>query len=144
MWFLGLETMLAVTEPHILKELLLNKNGIITKDIEFFKKLSPLLGKGLVTTSGKEWALHRRIVSPAFLNDSIKVTRSFMLSSISISIQLKFDFPPCINPYHAHFIFQWPTNTSAIKCCPCRLNNDSNLMVLSKIIQYLNDVIICV
>ena len=78
MWFLGSKTVVTVTEPHILKELLLDKNGVMTKDIVLSKKLSPLLSKGLVATGGEEWALHRRIVSPAFHHDRVKVSRSFL------------------------------------------------------------------
>ena len=86
MWFLGPDTMLTITEPHILKELLLNKNGILTKGIEHLNKLTPVMGKGLVTTTGKEWALHRRIVSPAFHHDRIKVSRSFILPLFKMKV----------------------------------------------------------
>jgi hypothetical protein len=33
----------------------------------------PVIGKGLVTTDGEEWALHRRIVNPAFHHEKLKV-----------------------------------------------------------------------
>jgi cytochrome P450 len=32
-----------------------------------------VLGKGLVTTTGEEWALHRQIVNPAFHQEKLKV-----------------------------------------------------------------------
>jgi cytochrome P450 len=32
-----------------------------------------VLGKGLVTTPGEEWALHRQIVNPAFHQEKLKV-----------------------------------------------------------------------
>ncbi|KAH8946432.1 hypothetical protein BDL97_12G095100 [Sphagnum fallax] len=37
-----------------------------------FKFLSELIGKGLVTTNGEEWALHRQIVNPAFHQGKLK------------------------------------------------------------------------
>ena len=74
--------MLTVTEPHIVNELLLDKNGIVAKDMQILKKSSPL-----VMIGGKEWVLYCRIVSPAFHHDKIKVSRSFMLPIISISFK---------------------------------------------------------
>jgi cytochrome P450 len=37
------------------------------------KYSTPVIGKGLVTTDGEEWALHRRIVNPAFHHEKLKV-----------------------------------------------------------------------
>jgi hypothetical protein len=37
------------------------------------KSTMPVIGKGLVTTDGEEWALHRRIVNPAFHHEKLKV-----------------------------------------------------------------------
>lgn len=74
MWFQGPELLLTVTQPSLLKELLLNKDGFLSRDVELGKKLETVLGKGLTFTDGEEWALHRRIVSPAFLHDRINVS----------------------------------------------------------------------
>lgn len=131
MWFLGSDTMLTVTEPHILKELLLNKNGVITKDVDLAKRLSPILDKGLVTTEGKEWALHRRIVSPAFHHDRIKVSRSFILPIISNSIQMRFGFSTMCQPlprgFHLPMAYQHLCNNR-----PYRLISDSYLIDLKQ------------
>ncbi len=37
------------------------------------KNTMPIIGKGLVTTDGEEWAFHRRIVNPAFHHEKLKV-----------------------------------------------------------------------
>ena len=56
-----------------------------------------------------------------------------------ISIQIKFYFLPCINTYHVDFVFQWPTNSGAVKSCPYRLISDSYLLIdLNRLIRYLN------
>jgi len=92
MWSYGPQTLLTVTDPQLLKQLLLNNNGIITKGSAQLKKLSPLLGKGLLTTVGEEWALHRRIVSPAFHHDRIKVQRT-------VQIPCALDSLPCVSSW---------------------------------------------
>lgn len=67
------EPMLTITDPKLVKEILLNKNGFATKNDFQLKGLTMLMGKGLVSTVGDEWSFHRRIVSPAFHHDRIKV-----------------------------------------------------------------------
>ena len=70
------EPMLTITEPKLVKEILLNKNEFATKNEFQLKGLTALMGKGLVSTVGDEWSFHRRIVSPAFHHDRIKVPKS--------------------------------------------------------------------
>ena len=76
LWWIGPEPMLTITDPEVIKEILLNKNGITTKSYRQLTALGILFGKGLVSTIGEEWSLHRRIVTPAFHHERIKVTHA--------------------------------------------------------------------
>ena len=79
--------MLTLSDPQLIKEVLLNKNGFNSKSDEQVRSLTALLGKGLVSTVGEEWSLHRRIVSPAFHHDRIKV-KNWLYTFLSPIIQL--------------------------------------------------------
>ncbi|CAL5418264.1 unnamed protein product [Camellia sinensis] len=69
-WF-GPKPRLAIAEPEMIKEVLLNKNGSFDK--VGFNPLSRLLfGQGLVGLTGDNWALHRRITSQAFNMETVK------------------------------------------------------------------------
>nr|GME06114.1 cytochrome P450 734A1-like [Ipomoea batatas]GME19391.1 cytochrome P450 734A1-like [Ipomoea batatas] len=69
-WF-GAVPRLAVAEPGLVKQILLNTDGSFEKTK--FNPLSKLLlGEGLVGLSGDKWALHRRITSRAFNLEYVK------------------------------------------------------------------------
>lgn len=65
--------MVCITEPEMVRQVLATKFG-------FYSKLPPspealaLVGKGLVYIEGAEWVRHRRVVSPAFSIDKLKVS----------------------------------------------------------------------
>ncbi|XP_020274054.1 cytochrome P450 709B1-like [Asparagus officinalis] len=63
---------LCVTDAEHVKQVLSNKFGFFAKP-KVTGALLSLLGKGLVLTDGSEWARHRRVVSPAFTMDKLKV-----------------------------------------------------------------------
>lgn len=73
MWWNGPEARLTIDDLELTKELLLNKKGFIEKGRNQLTLFRSLAGRGLVATDGEEWALHRRVVSPAFQHDKIKV-----------------------------------------------------------------------
>ncbi|CAI9116708.1 OLC1v1017933C1 [Oldenlandia corymbosa var. corymbosa] len=69
-WF-GPKPRLAIGDPDMIKEILLNVNGCYEKTK--YNPLSKLLfGEGLVGLSGEKWAVHRRITSQAFNMERIK------------------------------------------------------------------------
>ncbi|KAI9201155.1 hypothetical protein LWI28_019051 [Acer negundo] len=63
-WF-GSNPRLALSDPDMIKEVLMNRNGSFEK-IGFNPLSKPLFGDGLVGLSGDKWALHRRITNHAF------------------------------------------------------------------------------
>lgn len=51
----------------------MDKTGAYAKPQTQMILARSLVGRGVATTEGEEWALHRRVVSPAFQHDKIKV-----------------------------------------------------------------------
>ncbi len=73
LWWLGWEPTITITDLNLIKQVLPNKDHAFTKSQMMLKFMMPVIGKGLVTTDGEEWALHRRIVNPAFHHEKLKV-----------------------------------------------------------------------
>ncbi|CAK9141003.1 unnamed protein product [Ilex paraguariensis] len=66
----GSKPRLTIMDPEIVKEVLSNKLGHFGKP-----PLSPLiliLARGLTTLEGEKWAIHRRIINPAFHLEKLK------------------------------------------------------------------------
>ncbi|KAK2660495.1 hypothetical protein Ddye_007028 [Dipteronia dyeriana] len=63
-WF-GSIPRLAIFDPAMIKEVLMNTNGSFEK-IGFNPLSKPLFGDGLVMLNGNRWAFHRRIANNAF------------------------------------------------------------------------------
>ncbi|KAE9458575.1 hypothetical protein C3L33_09528, partial [Rhododendron williamsianum] len=75
-WF-GPRPRLAVSDPDMIKEVLLNTGGSFEKIP--FNPLSGLLwGRGLVGLAGEKWAVHRRIAALAFNMERVKVNTAYM------------------------------------------------------------------
>ncbi|CAN5960418.1 unnamed protein product [Sphagnum jensenii] len=72
LWWLGWEPRITITDLDLIKQVLPNKDHAFTKSQMMLKFMMPVIGKGLVTTDGEEWALHRRIVNPAFHHEKLK------------------------------------------------------------------------
>lgn len=72
LYWLGPHPALCITDAEHVKQVLANKFGFYAKPTAP-EPLHILLGKGLVLTDGEEWARHRRVVSPAFTMDKLKV-----------------------------------------------------------------------
>ncbi|KAJ6807786.1 cytochrome P450 709B2-like [Iris pallida] len=71
-WF-GAQPRLCITDTEQIKQVLSNKFGFFTKSTPNPSILA-LLGRfGLVLTEGPEWFRHRRVVSPAFTMDKLKM-----------------------------------------------------------------------
>ncbi len=71
MWWFGWQATIRIANLDLIKQVLA-KDGFTMPQIQS-KFLSELMGKGLITTEGEEWALHRQIVNPAFHQEKLKV-----------------------------------------------------------------------
>jgi cytochrome P450 len=71
MWWFGWQATIRIANLDLIKQVLA-KDGFTLPQIQS-KFLSELMGKGLITTEGKEWALHPQIVNPAFHQEKLKV-----------------------------------------------------------------------
>ncbi|KAL2459075.1 Cytochrome [Forsythia ovata] len=69
-WF-GPKPRLAIADPNLIKEILINSNGLFGKT-EFNPSSKMLFGNGLVALDGDKWAVHRKITSQAFNMERIK------------------------------------------------------------------------
>ncbi|XP_024972022.1 cytochrome P450 734A6-like [Cynara cardunculus var. scolymus] len=99
-WF-GTRPRLAVTDPEMIKEVLLNTNGWFRK-----ARVNPLVkalfGEGIVYLEGEQWAVHRKITSQAFNMERVKdmvpeivASTNSLLAEIEVKIggenRLEFD-----------------------------------------------------
>ncbi len=73
LWWFGWEPRITITNFDLIKQVLPNKEHAFTNSELKLRFSTPIIGKGLVTTDGKEWALHHQIVSPVFHHEKFKV-----------------------------------------------------------------------
>ncbi|MFS7952165.1 putative cytochrome P450 [Helianthus anomalus] len=69
-WF-GSKARLAVSDPDMIKEVLVSKSGSFGK-IRFNPVSKALFGEGLVGLEGEKWVVHRRITGQAFNMERVK------------------------------------------------------------------------
>jgi len=69
-----------ITEPELIKDVL-NKTQAFPKPDT--NPLVKLLASGLINYEGEKWHKHRRIVSPAFNLEKLKVRYEFIFSCIN-------------------------------------------------------------
>lgn len=72
MYWDGTVPSLFISDAKMVKQVLANKFGFFPRLEASGPLLSPF-GGGLVLANGEEWARHRRVVSPAFAMDKLKV-----------------------------------------------------------------------
>lgn len=60
-----------IMDPELIKEVLNNKFGHFAKPKQ--TPFTKLLAKGLANIDGEKWATHRRILTPAFHQEKLKV-----------------------------------------------------------------------
>lgn len=70
-WF-GSKPRLAVADPGMIKEILMDSDGYFGK-IKFNPSSKILLGDGVVGLEGEKWRVHRSITTHAFNMDRVKV-----------------------------------------------------------------------
>lgn len=76
-WF-GSTARLALSDPDMIKEILVNKSGSFGK-IRFNPVSKALFGEGLVGLEGEKWIVHRRITGHAFNMERVKVLYNHLL-----------------------------------------------------------------
>ncbi|KAK6926936.1 Cytochrome P450, partial [Dillenia turbinata] len=69
---LGSVKLLYVADPHLVKEVNICKSLDLGKPVYLQKDRGPLLGKGLITTSGAVWSHQRRTITPQLYMDKVK------------------------------------------------------------------------
>ncbi len=72
LWWFGWEARITITDPDLIKEVL-TKIHVFKKSQMLTRFAREVVGKGVLTTDGEEWALHRRIVNPSFHQEKLKV-----------------------------------------------------------------------
>ncbi|KAG9455248.1 hypothetical protein H6P81_008152 [Aristolochia fimbriata] len=79
----GTQPRVIVLDPEIIKDVLSNKFGHFEKSRS--NPLTKLLATGLATYEGEKWAIHRRILNPAFHLEKIKgMVPAFYSSSMEL------------------------------------------------------------
>jgi hypothetical protein len=92
-WF-GSKPRLAMSDPDMIKEILMNTGGSFEK-IPFNPQSKVLFGGGLVGLDGDKWALHRRITNQAFNMERVKVSPSILvLGSLYMFASIYYTFGP--------------------------------------------------
>ncbi|KAL4197307.1 hypothetical protein AMTRI_Chr04g187640 [Amborella trichopoda] len=69
-WF-GNKPVLCTDDPIVVKEVLMNSNGVL-ESMNFNPSVREALGRGILILNGSDWERHRRIVVPAFGVDNLK------------------------------------------------------------------------
>lgn len=69
-WF-GPKPMLAIADPDMIKEVLINTNGSFRR-LKYNPLAKMLFGGGLVGLEGDKWAFHRRVANQAFTMERVK------------------------------------------------------------------------
>lgn len=73
-WF-GFRPRLVITDPNLVKTVLLDTTGLFRKRQGGNNPLArQLIGEGLPGLDGSKWAHHRRIIAPAFNMERVKVS----------------------------------------------------------------------
>lgn len=81
-FWLGYRAVLPISNPEHVKEILSNKFGHFRK-LALRPEARDLAGESVGTLEGERWAQHRRIISPAFFVEKLKVMTPTMVACIS-------------------------------------------------------------
>jgi len=102
---------LMVTDVEMVKEIVLNTSLILGKPSFLSKDNRPLLGKGILSSSGLFWAHQRKIIAPELYLDKMKVSQVYTLYILPDKRCIKNTFSNthihfyCLNLYKFHQIF---------------------------------------
>ena len=78
MWF-GPTARLTVSDPDLIREIFSSKTELYEK-IEANPLMKQVEGNGLISLKGEKWAHHRKIITPTFHMENLKV--SFIINVI--------------------------------------------------------------
>lgn len=73
MWF-GPTPRLAVADPDLIREIFTTKSEFYEKN-EAHPLIRQLEGDGLLSLKGEKWAHHRKIITPTFHMENLKVSK---------------------------------------------------------------------
>ncbi|WP_132255811.1 cytochrome P450 [Methylobacterium segetis] len=69
--FIGRRTVF-VSDPVLIRSLLVDQAALLGREEFLTRSLSPVLGKGILTSDGERWRHQRRIATPVFRHDRIR------------------------------------------------------------------------
>lgn len=75
-WF-GPTPRIAISDPELIREVLLSRSEYFDR-YESHPLIRQLEGKGLVSLRGQKWAHHRKVLTPTFHMDNLKVQSIFL------------------------------------------------------------------
>ncbi|CAA0833047.1 cytochrome P450- family 709- subfamily B-polypeptide 1 [Striga hermonthica] len=82
----GSECQLFVTEPNMVKEILMNRGGVFPKmDMDGYA--NKLLGRALITNEGEKWSKIRKLADYTFHSESLKSMTTKMSSSVELMLE---------------------------------------------------------
>jgi cytochrome P450 len=90
LWWFGWEPRITITNLDLIKQVLSNKDHAFANSQLQLKFLTPIIAKGLVTTDGEEWVLHRQIVSPAFHHETQGINKQNISNGFDESFEKRF------------------------------------------------------
>uniref|UniRef100_A0A7C9E1E6 Unspecific monooxygenase n=1 Tax=Opuntia streptacantha TaxID=393608 RepID=A0A7C9E1E6_OPUST len=73
--------MLCIMDPDIVKEIILCSSLDLGKPPYLSKDRGPLLGQGVISSSGSIWAHQRKVISPEFYPDKVKGMLGLMVEA---------------------------------------------------------------
>ncbi|CAN1152320.1 Cytochrome P450 CYP749A22 [Linum perenne] len=84
-WY-GTRPQLVVTDPELVKEVLINREGTYPK--KFIQSYAEkFLGNGLLTSEGEKWVKTRKLANQAFHGDCLKAMIPAMVTSVEAMLQ---------------------------------------------------------
>ncbi|KAK4742698.1 hypothetical protein SAY87_000699 [Trapa incisa] len=86
MYSMGNVHLLSIIDADMVKELGLCTSLILGKPSYLTKDLAPLLGEGIITSSGTFWAHQRKIIAPELYLDKVKGMVNLMVDSTNLML----------------------------------------------------------
>lgn len=80
------QALVYVTDPSMLKDILLDKVDAFPKDWMFDRITKPALGEGLLTAKGEHWRWQRRAAAPGFRPDNVAAMTPVMVAAAEAAL----------------------------------------------------------
>ncbi|CAJ2664945.1 unnamed protein product [Trifolium pratense] len=78
---------LMVSDKDMVKEIVLNTSLILGKPSFLAKDIRPLVGQGILSSSGQFWAHQRKIISPELYQDKMKAKVNMIVESTNVMLR---------------------------------------------------------